>query len=33
MPLANYIIDTPTASAIVHKDAAKTLRILDGLTA
>lgn len=34
VPLANYIvhIDTPTATAIVSKDA-ETLRIIDGLTA
>ena len=37
VPLANYIIyvDTPTATAIVSKDATdnKALRIVDGLTA
>lgn len=37
VPLANYCvyIDTPTATAIVSKDAtdAEALRILDGLTA
>lgn len=37
VPLANYIvyIDTPTATAIVSKDATddETLRIIDGLTA
>lgn len=36
VPLANYIVyaDTPTVSAIVHKDAtdAETLRVIDGLT-